>query len=67
MRSRVGQRVRIVSGAGSREAIGRTGVIVARERGDDGRVGMYRVALDDGHVLLRGDLLRRIEARVGPA
>jgi hypothetical protein len=70
MRSRVGQRVRIVSGVGPREAIGKTGTIVARERGEDGRVGLYRVELgDDGHVVWRGDWLRRLsdEPRVAPA
>ena len=46
MRKQLGQRVRILTGIGLPETVGRTGTIIAHEHDQDRRVTLYRVALD---------------------
>jgi hypothetical protein len=57
MRSRIGQLVRIMRGAGPRKFIGKTGMIVGQERGD-GRATLYRTEVGDEAVMWRGDCLK---------
>jgi hypothetical protein len=65
VRKQLGQRVRILTGIGLPETVGRTGTIIAHEHDQDRRVTLYRVALDSavyvpgaGHVA--GDRLKNI-------